>query len=369
VPYPRRDERLTDPRGQGSTEDSNVHRNFRRAAAVIAAAALVPALGAFRFTGFDHAPSRAAAANATSWLRTQQQADGSFEVAGFPGFETPDAIIAIAENAQQQAKWSRAQARAAVEATRRNGTSPLHAIDDLADAGPNAGQAAKLVILVTRPLGLNPKKFDPDGDGRTNLRAVVDAGLQADGSYGAFNATLYAAIAKRFLGGVPASTIANIRNAQEPNGGWNFTGDRTCNCADADTTALAIEALVSARVRKDDVDLRQGLAFLARSHRPTGAWQSFGADDPNSTAVATMAITSAGFDPTVVCWRDVVAPERRGQQYTSPVGWLRQQQQGNGRIASPNDSFGVNTFPTSQTIQAIRRGWMPTKALGKQRCT
>lgn len=345
-----------------------MHTNVRRIAAAVAAAALVPALGAFRHTGFDNTAAKQAGAAATDWLRTQQQADGSFEVAGSPGFETADAIIAIGENAQQQAKWSGAQARAAVTATTRNGYSPLHAIDDFAAGAINAGQAAKLVTLVTRPLGYNAKKFDPDGDGATNLAAKVDAGLQPDGAYGAFNATLYAAIAKRLLGGVPASTVAYIRAGQEPNGGWNFTGDRTCDCADIDTTALAIEALVSARVKKTDVDLRQGLAYLARAHRPTGAWQSFGADDPNSTAVATMAVTSAGFDPTVACWRDAVAPEKRGSQYTSPVGWLRQQQLPNGRIESPSDSFGVNTFATSQTIQALRRGWMPTKALGKQKC-
>jgi hypothetical protein len=346
-----------------------MHRNVKRIVAVVGAAALVPTLGAFRFTGFNNAAARAAAGGATTWLRTQQLADGSFEVAGFPGFETPDAVIAIGENAQQQEKWSGAQARAAVTATRRNGNSPLHAVDDLADAGLNAGQAAKLVILVAKPLGLNPKKFDPDGDGPANLRGVVDAGLQPSGAYGAFNATLYAAIAKRFLGGVPASTLGLIRGAQEPGGGWNFLGDPTCNCADVDTTALAIESLVSARVRKTDVDLRQGLAFLARSQRTTGAWQSFGSDDPNSTAVAAMAVTSAGFDPTVACWRDVVAPEKRATPYTSPVGWLRQQQQSDGRIASPNDAFGVNTFATTQTIQALRRGWMPTKALGKQKCS
>ena len=44
-----------------------------------------------------------------------------------------------------------------------------------------------------------------------NLRAIIDAGHQPNGSYGAFNATLYAAIAKRVLGGVPADTLAYIR--------------------------------------------------------------------------------------------------------------------------------------------------------------
>ena len=45
---------------------------------------------------------------------TRQQAGGGFEVSGFDGFETPDAILAIAEDAEQQVAWDTAQARAAV---------------------------------------------------------------------------------------------------------------------------------------------------------------------------------------------------------------------------------------------------------------
>lgn len=342
---------------------------LRRIAVAAGALLLIPALGGFRYTGFGDTAGRQTAARATSWLRTQQLTDGTFEVAGFPGFETPDAILAIAENAQLQPKWSKQQAQQAVALARRAGNSALHSLDDLADAGFNAGQAAKIVVLVTKPLGLNPKKFDPDSDGAANLRATIDAGKQPGGAYGAFNATLYAAIAKRILGGVPADTLAYIRSAQEAGGGWNFSGDPSSNSADIDTTSLAIQALVSARVPKTDVDLRQGLAYLARQHRPTGAWQSFGSDDPNSTSVAMFAVTAAGFDPTVSCWRDAVVPALRGSGYASPSTWLRGQQDASGRILSPSDDFGVNTFPTSQTIQALRRGWIPVKPLGKQRCT
>jgi hypothetical protein len=345
-----------------------VQTNVRRILAAAGALLLVPTLGAFRYPGFNDPGARAAATRASNWLRTQQKADGSFEVAGFPGFETSDAILALAESAQQQIAWDRRQARAAVDSARRGSSSALHGLDDQADAGLNAGQAAKIVVLVAKPLGINAKKFDPDKDGATNLRTVIDAGKQPGGSYGAFNATLYVAIAKRQLGQVPADTVAYIRRAQEAGGGWNFAGDRTGSFADIDTTGLAIQALVSARVAKTDVDLRQALAFLARAHQPSGAWQSFGSDDPNSTSVATIAITAAGFDPTVRCWRNTVAPPLANRGYTSPTAWLRGRQQANGRILSPSDSFGINTFPTTQTIQALRRGWIPVKPLGKQKC-
>lgn len=45
---------------------------------------------------------------AVGWIIAQQQSDGGFEMAGFPGFETPDAVLAIAENAQTDTVWSAA---------------------------------------------------------------------------------------------------------------------------------------------------------------------------------------------------------------------------------------------------------------------
>ena len=223
----------------------------------------------------------------------QQQPDGGFEVAGFPGFETPDAVLAIAENAQTTKKWNRATALAAVQAVKKGGHSALHALDDLADAGLDAGQAAKLVVLDTEPFGLSARKFNPDGDAKSvNLRALITAGARPDGSYGAFNATLYAAIALRVLtGSVPANTVAYIRSAQQANGGWGFSGLPTGTDVDIDTTGLAIQALVAGKVAANNADLRQGLAFLAAQHQANGAWQSFGNDDPNSTSVAVFAIT------------------------------------------------------------------------------
>ena len=61
--------------------------------------------------GADDAASATAAQKAIAWLHTQQQPDGGFEVAGFPGFETPDAVLAIAEQAQTGDTWSTATPR------------------------------------------------------------------------------------------------------------------------------------------------------------------------------------------------------------------------------------------------------------------
>jgi hypothetical protein len=358
----------------------NVHTKTKRAGAVLGVGVLALVMSACRFTGFNDAPSRFVGAISTQWLLEQQENDGGFELANFSGFETPDAILAIAENAQQQAAWNPTQALNAVRAARTNGNDPLHNIDDLVDdTSPaiNAGTAAKIIVLVAKPLGLSVTNFNPDGDTAKNLVNVVNAGAAGNGSYGAFNATLYAAIAKRLVdGAVPANTLALIRNGQEASGGWDFNGEPTGNDADVDTTALAIQALVAAGVSRTDADLRQGLNYLAHNQGANGAWQAFGTPDPNSTSTAIFAITASGFDPSKPCWRNVVAPGLSGNPYTSPMVWLQSQlnlgtpgSADFGRINSQNDAFGVNTFATSQAIQAFRRGWVPVTPLLPQACS
>ncbi len=346
------------------------HRSSR---VVLGALCLVVALSACRFSGFGNAPVEASADNGVTWLKTQQQTDGGFEVAGFPGFETPDSVLAIASAAQTAYAWNKTQARTAVLAIVKNGHTPLHALDDFADrtggGAVDAGQAAKLIALVTVPLGLSSTAFDPDGDGAKNLVATVDAGLLPNGSYGLFGATLSAAVAKKAAGStVPAATVAYIKAAQQANGGWNYSATPTGTDLDIDTTAAAIEALVAAGVPATDADLNQGLAFLANQQRTTGAWQSFTKDDPNSTSTAVLAITAAGFDVQTPCWRNTVAPGLAAHPYPDPLNWLRYVQLPTGRFASPNDGSGINTFPTSQSVQALERNWLPITPLAPRTC-
>ena len=356
-----------------------MRKNTKRYGAVLGVVIGAVAMSACRYTGFSDAPSKSTAATATGWLVDQQQPDGGFELAGFAGFETSDAILAIAENAQQQVDWNTTQARSAVRAVKTNHHDALHYIDDFVDsttARINAGSAAKVIVLVAKPLGLAVTNFNPDGDTGKNLVGVLNGGAQPNGSYGTFNATAYAAIAKKLVdGSVPANTVAFIRAGQEASGGWDFNGEPTGDEADVDSTSIAIQALAAAGVPGTDADLRAGLAYLADHQRADGAWESFAQPDPNSTSTAIFAITAAGFDPASPCWRNVVRPGRTGQPYTAPTVWLRSQQNTGvptpadaGRINSPSDSFGVSTFATSQSIQAFRRGWNPVSPLEPQAC-
>jgi hypothetical protein len=63
-----------------------------------------------------------------------------------------------------------------------------------------------------------------------------------------------------------------------------------------------------------------------------------------------------------------------GTAYPSPTAWIRSQQLTSppadaGRIASPNDSFGVNTFATSQSVEGLLQSWLPIVRAPEQTCT
>lgn len=310
--------------------------------------------------------SLATATSAVNWIKTQQQSDGSLEVAGFPGFETPDGVLAIAEAAQTTASWSTGQALSAVTAVRFGGSgpTPLDALDDIAESTPTAGQAAKLIVLDVLPLGLNPSDFDPSGDSPTpvDLLASLDAGCGTNSSsFGAFNATLLAMLAKlKVCGVVPPAAVITVRDAQQANGGWNYAGDPTGTDIDLDTTGLAVQALVAAGVGVTDAVLVRAMSMIATTQNTNGSWNSpFTSDDPNSTAMALIAVAATGYDSASSCWRDTFAPARTGTPYNSPDAWIRAQQSGDGHIVSPNDVWGVNTFATSQSVEALLRMWLP----------
>ena len=345
-------------------------------AAVVASCVLVAPAGA------TDPASTTAAAKAVAWLVTQQQADGGFEVAGFPGFETPDAVLAIAEGAQTGPTWSTAEALAAVQALHYGGSggpTPLDALDAWAKSGINAGEASKLLLLVVRPLGLDPTDF---GSSHTNLATkVYPSGCASppDLTKTFFYEKMYAGFGGQILCGAPdAAILTAIRAAQRPEGGWNFNGSTAAvdpsdpfdpNMPDVDTTAIAVEVLVAGGAAWNDPALVKALGFLAAGYQPTGAFQSFGSDDPNATAVGMLAVAAAGFDPDSSCWRDTAAPASAGTPYALPAAWIRSQQQSDGHIASPNDGSVPNTFASAQSVEALLLRDLPmARATGAPTC-
>jgi hypothetical protein len=319
--------------------------------------------------------SKATADAAVTWLKSQQLPDGGFELAAFPGFETRDAALAIAEDAQTGTTWSTGEALAAVGAVKYQGSgaTPLDALDDYAATITTAGAAGKTIVLSAAPLGLDPAAFDPAGDGTPiDLVALMGCGTTNEA---AFNNLLYVALGQDLAcaGGTQPAIVDAVRAAQQADGGWNFIGDPTGADIDLDTTALAVEVLVAAGADVTDPVLAHALQFFADNQQPNGSWQSFGTDDPNSTALAIFGITALGFDVESRCWKDTARPSAVGTAYASPTVWLRSQQLTSppadaGRIASPNDSFGVNTFATSQSVEGLLQSWLPVVRAAPQTC-
>jgi hypothetical protein len=342
---------------------------FRRTLAMGLGLSLVAPLALVGPVGAE-SPQALAVVKAERWLGDQQQADGGFELAGFPGFETPDAVLAIASAGAnlETPVWSASAALAAVSTANAEGKNALDALDDLVDgeADPTSNgagaRAAKLISLVVAPLGLDAADFDPSDDSAepVDLRARMDVHRNGDGSYDfgpLFNGLLYSAIALDLLGeDVPQALIDQILAAQRDDGSWDFTGTTTGGGDDIDTTAIALLALRGAGLTVADSPVADAVAFLAARQQPSGAWQAFGSDDPNSTAVASIALSALQIDLATAAWRtDAGAPAR--PSYTSPSAWLLSQQQADGRIASPNDSWGITTFATSQATQALGQQW------------
>ena len=287
-------------------------------------------------------PDRLAAFRAVEWLRTQQEADGGFELADFAGFETPEAALAIAAAAQRTDAWSAMEALAAVrEVSSSTGLTALDYLDDFAegrgDDAISGGTAAKLIALVTGPLCLDARAFDPQRDGPVDLFGRVEDSARPDGAYGpegVFSDTLYAVLAFRAVGSaIRPATVDYIRAAQEADGGWNFAGSSDeQGFDDVDTTALAVQALLAAGAAATDASIVRALDYLQSLQNADGSWSFFGSPDPNATAVGTLAFAAAG--------RAVTHDAK---------GWLRSQQESSGRIAG---AF-PNTYATTQTVRAL----------------
>lgn len=296
--------------------------------------------------------------DAVAWLASQQEGDGGFELADFPPFETPDAVLAIAANAQSTGTWSPSEARAAVAAVDNGGVTALDWLDDFAEAGLTGGLAAKFILLVALPLGDEPTAYDPGGDGN-----AVDLTADLDSiDPGLFNSFLFGRLAESALGqNVHQADLQLICEAEKAvGGGWSFDGrPDAANAADLDSTGFAVMALAGAGVEPGDPVLAAAAPFVVGGQQANGSWSSFGSDDPNATALAMLAVTALGRG------LDDLAHD--------PVAWLQSRQHADGHIASPNDFGSPNTFATSQAVQALLldqpgADWLPPAAGSGRRC-
>ena len=176
--------------------------------------------GSMPLPGYGNAPVEASADKGVTWLKTQQLAvDGGFEVpvrrASRP--PTPCSRSPSAAQTALRLEPDRRSQRRARDGQERSHPAPRARQLRRRPGRIDAGQAAKLITLVSVPLGLSSTAFDPDGDGAKNLVATVNAGLLPNGSYGLFNGTLFAVLAKRSVSS-PVGDLDRREHQERPTG-------------------------------------------------------------------------------------------------------------------------------------------------------
>lgn len=347
---------------------NTVNRRFGVIQSIIFLSSLVIALTLISSATYGLPAGQEKLNNAKSWLISQQESDGGFELSDFPGFETPDAILVIALSSQTSTSYSSSLAFDAVSAVKTNNKTPLDYVDDLVDSKIDVATACKLIVNVVAPLGLDARDFDPSDDSinQIDLLGPIHTARLADGSFGAgvFNTTLTCAMAEFFVdGSISDATLSYIENSQAADGSFNYAGEPTLLDGGSDTSALALEVLVAGGRERTSKSIEAVLGYLATTINADGSFSSFGTPDPNSTALAIRGLKSAGVSLALKEWRDFYAPDRLGTAYISPESWLMDQQSPDGHFVSPYESFGLNTFATSQSISALSGSWFPVRAL------
>ena len=304
------------PSWKGATEDSSC-RTFVVPFACVAAMTAALVLSSRSPRGSAPPASVAAADAAVSWLTTQQQPDGGFELAGFPGFETLDAAIAIAGQRpdRKHVEHERGRRRGRGRAVRRRrarlrSTPSMPTPRRSRPWGPDHGHRGEEHRARREPVRVRPERLRP--------RRRRHAGRPGRRSMGGCSATGGSDVQLHPLHRPrrePRVRRAVGRRARRP----CVTRSRrtvggTSSATRRHPTSIPTRPRWRSRhwspaaptppIRRS----RATLGFFATNQQASGAWQSFGVDDPNSTSLSILGITAAGYDVESSCWRDTAAP-------------------------------------------------------------
>ncbi len=275
------------------------------------------------------------------WLiRTHQNPDGGYGVdfnTGLPASNvgaTVDAIIAISSGGFNPAAPfpNKDMTPIAYLAARPD--------DMLAFAATSGGAAGKIVLALTSA-NQNARDFA----GQDWVAVVSDYYDASTGQYAAtaFNQALAILALSAVDAPVPADALKWLIDQQAVDGSWN---DGFGTNQNADTTALAIMALLATGGQPDDQAPAEATIFLANAQTPTGGWEygpGFG-ENANSTALVVQALSALGEDfySTAGDWdKDGVTP------LLALLAW----QNSNGAFQT---DFGQGRFDDFfSTVQAI----------------
>ncbi len=258
-------------------------------------------------------PANDAVAKGSAFIHVSLAADGSY--GSTSAGQNMDAILAIRASGFDPAKDRRA-----------GGQSPADYLVANAGAVPTAAGAGK-AALAAKALSLDPKAV-----GSTNLIAKITSALNGTaGRYAADDFGQSLAILGLACTGnaVDAKAVTALKDAQLDSGGWGFDG-----FADADTTGIAIQALIAAGVAKTDPVVAAGLAHLRATQAADGGWgYDPAASNASSTAFALQALLALGEDAESAAFT-------KGSN--TPVSYLLSQQLPDGSFEGFDPLFATN---------------------------
>jgi Squalene-hopene cyclase C-terminal domain/Prenyltransferase and squalene oxidase repeat len=258
-------------------------------------------------------PYSAAVANGVAFIRTTQLEDGGFSVAAG---QNADAIFALRAAGIDPSTVSKA------------GKSPADSLRATVAAANKPGTAAKLA-MAARAMNLDPKAVNG-----VDLIARVTAAYAADsGKYAEDDFTQSIAILGLVCSGnrsaLGTKALDPLRANQVEDGGWGFGG-----ASDADTTAIALQALIAAGLPLTDAAVVKAIAYLAATQAADGGW-GFDpeASNASSTAFVVQALLSVGHNPESGLYT-------KGTK--TPVTFLLAEQQADGSFKGFDAAFSTN---------------------------
>lgn len=257
-------------------------------------------------------PETGALLKGADYIRTQQQADGSYSGTLE---QTMDAVFALRAAGFDPAK----------ETT--GATGPGDFVKAKLATETRVPVLAK-AALVAEALGLDPKSV-----GGVDLIAKTNAAYDAKkGSYASDDFSQSVIMLSLACTGntVPTAAAAALKTNQlADSGGWGFGG-----FADPDTTAIAVQALLATGTPKTDGAVAKAVAYFHATQGDDGGW-GFDPTESNasSTAYVVQALLALGENPEAAAWR---------KGGVSPVAYLLTQQESDGSFKGFDPAFATN---------------------------
>lgn len=257
-------------------------------------------------------PETTALLKGADYIRTQQQADGSYSGTLE---QTMDAVFAM---------------RAAGFDPAKETTGTVGPADFLKAKIPAETRVPVLAksALVAKAFGLDPKAV-----GGVDLIAKTNAAYDpAKGTYAADDFSQSVIMLGLACTGntVPGAAAAALKaNQLAESGGWGFGG-----FPDPDTTAIAVQALLATGTAKSDAPVTKAVAYFHANQGDDGGW-GFDPTESNasSTAYVVQALLALGENPEAPAW------QKGG---VSPVAYLLSQQQADGSFKGFDPAFATN---------------------------